>query len=449
MWVSPYSGPMRSSALLVPLSFLVAMAAACSSTNTIIHQSAPAEDAGDDTDSGVIDVVDAGVSNDAGKKDAGFVPASKDPQAVPQVAYNGGALLLSPTMVSVTFDSDNLRSQIETFDDTISSSPWWDTVRAGFCDANNKCIGQGTAGAHVHLQSGSQLANYTDSAGGGASTIQSMITGYIMNVTFPAPTANSLYMIYFTSVATISLDGTPSCMGFGAYHNSMKYNGTQFAYAIMPRCSGDFNYLTNAASHELAEAATDPFISTDPNNPYTGYGSFVDAWDVPWGGEVGDRCFDGFGQSEDIYQQGAYQVQRVWNNKAATAGHDPCVPAPSPSTTPYFNMAPRATDGDILTLAVGSTVSVPVQPISDGLMPTSQIAYDAIEITATTGKGSDVLTLSGGGALIMGEQGSVSVTLKGTPTKGLAIFVVRSQRIDTAGKAVGAIHYWPFIVQPK
>ena len=206
---------MRSKAVFfAPLSLLVAIAA-CSSNTTIINHVA-AEDAGTDDDAGEVMTTDAGTTGkDAGgKKDAGVITA-QNPQPIPPVAYNGGSLILAPSLVSVTFDSDTLRTTIESFDDTIGGTAWWDAVRAGFCDKNNKCIGPGTGGGHVHLPTNTLQANYTDSAGGGGGTIQTMISNLIAANTLPAPTANTLYMIYFPAGTNISLDGAQSCQQFG------------------------------------------------------------------------------------------------------------------------------------------------------------------------------------------------------------------------------------------
>jgi len=450
---------MRSKAVFfAPLSLLVAIAA-CSSNTTIINHVA-AEDGGvDDEDSGVVATGDAGTTGkDAGaKKDAGV--SAPNPQPIPPVAYNGGGLILSPQLVSVTFDSDTLRTTIESFDDSIGTTPWWDAVRAGFCDKNNKCIGQATNGGHVHLATNTLQANYTDSTDPNqSSSIQTMISNLITAKTLPAPTANTLYMIYFPSGVNISLDGAGSCQAFGGYHNSMTFNATEFAYAIMPRCQtgggaqADLDQLTNAASHELAEAATDPFIDLNSPSLYTGYGSSVDAWDAPAGGEVGDRCFDIFGSGNDQYQQGSYQVQRIFNNTAAAKGHDPCVPAPNPSTTPYFNIAPLSSTGDVIGLTVGDTANVTVQGISDGPI-SGQLAWDVVELTQTLGKGTDgTVTFSGGGGLAVGQKATISFKAVSAPAKpnvGQAIFAIRSQRTDSSGKTTGALHYWPFVVQTQ
>ncbi len=437
---------MRSSAaIFLPLSFLVSVAA-CSSTTIINHVAADSDGGVDDTDAGDV-VVDGGVSKDAGKKDAS-VPKAQNPQPIPPVIYNGGPLLTAASLVSVTFDNDTLRTTIESFDDSIGTTAWWDAVRAGFCDGNGKnCVGQTKGGGHVHLPAASAQANYTDSAGGGASTIQTMISGYIASATFPAPTANSLYMIYFPASSTISLDGDVSCQKFGGYHNSMKYNGVQFAYAIMPRCAtgkgaqGDLDQLTTAASHELAEAATDPFISTDPQNPYTGYGGFQDAWDVLAGGEVGDRCFDMFGSGADLIKSGSYTVQRIFNNVAAKGGHDPCVPAPSPATQPYFNVAPVG-DGDVFSVPVGQTTTFQVQGIADA--PTSEMGFLASEYTSKFGKGSDVLTVSQTSqAIAVGGKATITVKLKSNPSQGYALILLEAQVTQN-----GPIHYWPVVIQP-
>ncbi len=434
---------MRSSAVAIflPLSFLVTVAA-CSTTTIINHVASDSDGGTDDTDSGAVVTTDGGASKDAGKKDAS-VPKAENPQPIPPVIYNGGALLTAASLVTVTFDNDALRTTVESFDDTIGTSAWWDAVRVGFCDGNGKnCVGQAKNGGHVHLPTGSLQSSYTDSAGGGASTIQSMISGYIASATFPAPTANSLYMIYFPASATISLDGDVSCQKFGGYHNSMKYNGVEFAYAIMPRCAtgkgaqGDLDQLTTAAAHELAEAATDPFISTDPQNPYTGFGSISDAWDVLAGGEVGDRCFDMFGTGADLYKQGSFTVQKIFNNVAAKGGHDPCVPAPSPASQPFFNVAPVG-DGDVFSVAVGGTATFQVQGIADA--PTAEMGFLASEY-----KGSDVLTISQSSqSIAVGGKATITVKLKSNPSQGYGLILLESQVVQN-----GPIHYWPIVIQP-
>jgi len=93
-------------------------------------------------------------------------------------------------------------------------------------------------------------------------------------------------------------------------------------------------------SHELVEAATDPFPESKP-----AFAQTIDAdgaWTAITGGEAADMCaFD-----DDQYLKPAdmtYFVQRSWSDKAAAAGKDPCVPLLSPPDI-YFNSAPVVMD---------------------------------------------------------------------------------------------------------
>ena len=84
---------------------------------------------------------------------------------------------------------------------------------------------------------------------------------------------------------------------------------------------------------------------------------------------------------------GTYMVQRIWSNKSALAGHDPCVPV---LATPYFNAAP--TIGNVsLTTRQGSIevqgVTIPVgssQDITFNLFSDAPVSPDW-EITLIDG----------------------------------------------------------------
>jgi hypothetical protein len=418
---------------------------ACTQTTIITHTHGTAADAGDgtgDQDGGVVIDEDSGTTTttDAGmKKDSGggtTMGTSEVPE--PDVTYNGGNILDTPNIVTVTFDGDAERTVVENFGAAITDTAWWDAVRDGYCDARGKCIGRGTNGGTVHLPATDAAGNYTDSANGGASTMKTFIDGYVTNKTFPTPTPNTIYVIYFPSTTTIDLDGAQSCMQYGGYHNSMTSNGVTFAYAILPRCPGGQDYLTFAASHELIEAATDPFLSGNPNQPYGAFGSLTDAWDVLSGGEVGDRCVDVFGQGEDATTESGYKVQRTFSNKASKAGHDPCVPAPAGQ--PYFNAAPRG--GDVVNVAVGGTVSVAVDAFSDA--PIGKLSFGVQEVTSALQKGSDVLTVSADRSTISsGETGFLTIKLNSMPSQGLAIALI------SVASSNGVYHYWPIAVQPQ
>ena len=365
-------------------------------------------------------------------------PTSHSP--IPPVTYNGGNILDTPKIVTVTFDGDALRDVVEAFDDVITTTPWWTAVASEYCDTRPLCIGQGTSGGHVHVTA-SPATNYDDTSQNTSSGLKIYIDQQIQSGLFPAPDAETLYVLYFPETTKISLDGSASCDTFGGYHNAMQSTPpgmtapVTFAYAVLPRCSGSKSDLTFAASHEVVESATDPFISPDGQSYYA-FGSTSDAWDIVGGGEVGDRCVDYSGQGQDSYQESGYTVQRTWSNKAAAASHDPCVPAPAVTDQPYFNMAPGG--GDILTMTVGQTVTAELTAFSDG--PLDPFTVEASETSEFLGL-SDVLVLTLDQTTMQnGQVAHLTVNLQSPPTQGTATFVVTS----TSGNIS---HDWSFIVQ--
>ena len=117
----------------------------------------------------------------------------------------------------------------------------------------------------------------------------------------PAPTPNGLYSIFLPPNVAVVMDGGRSCQAFCGYHDAID---NQIFYAVLPYpgcspCVGDldeFDALTSTASHELAEAITDPV-------PGTG-------WYDDTHGEVGDIC------AWRTKRLGDYVVQLEWSNAA-------------------------------------------------------------------------------------------------------------------------------------
>jgi hypothetical protein len=108
------------------------------------------------------------------------------------------------------------------------------------------------------------------------------------------------------------------------------------------QCSGfTARDVEETMAHEYAEAATDPYPSYPNTNApptelgFVGFDGNHLSWDVYTGfqDELGDACEF---WAESYYQEtGAfpYWVQRIWSNKAAAAGHNPCAPQPSGAYT--------------------------------------------------------------------------------------------------------------------
>jgi hypothetical protein len=429
---------------------IAALTVACSH-EIIVKKAAPAATPADDTttstddtDSTPLDAGD-GTAHDAGTKDSA-PPPGPDPTTIfpaphgtlPQVPYWGGGFLESMQIVTVTFTGDALRNVAEAFDDGITSTAWWDAVNAGNCDKSGHCIGHGGGAGHVHLAPTNLPQTLDEQPMIASGTVWGFINTLIQSGKLPPPSATQVYAFYIPSSTTVtSPSGTP-CQDIGGYHATMaatapgSTTAVTFPYIIMGRCpNDDQDALTSLASHELVETATDPYVSSGA----IGFSSGGDAWDMNGGGEVGDRCelyWEDQDQQQQMYvRESGYMVQRIWNNAAAVASHDPCVPAPAPTDAPYFNVV--SDSGDDQRIAVGAQKTVTMTAFSE--VPFTQ-PFD-IEVQELTGKmgGTDVLDLFLDRTSVSnGEKVNVSVTLKSAPSAkestygpgSLAIFQVVS-----------------------
>jgi hypothetical protein len=384
---------------------------------------------------------------------------------LPQLVYQGGGLLAAPEVVNVTFAGDPLASELQAFGASVTSSAWWNTVRAGYCaGSGGPCVGDGTS-TMVELTTAAE-ATYTDSVRGGPSTFQPWLASALSSGQLPAPeagaTSNTVYVVYLPTTTTITLDGVASCgsNGFGGYHGTWTSNGAQVVpYVVVAECaplSPPFpNVAANsllqdttlAASHEIVEVSTDP----SPPTGYTLDGTNPDNWgwiDVTGGGEAADMCVDLLGLNQDQTQDGTFTVQRIWSNSRAAANLDPCNPAPASDV--YFNAAPNQA---FFVLDVGASATFDVAAFSFGAMNDWTLqAQDWSDSTTTT-----YLTFSIQG----GTQTSMGPSIQVNDGSTVHVTVTLTQEpggLDT-GEADGAIvsfsgspdgptagHIWPFAV---
>jgi hypothetical protein len=221
--------------------------------------------------------------------------------------------------------------------------------------------------------------------------------------------------------------------------------------------------LTVAESHELIEAATDPY----PGGNSAAYVQVDNAhiyWDTAQGGsEIADMC-ENDPEAYDNLIPGLtnYYVQRYWSNASIKAGHDPCVPelantvffqsVPELSTTVNIN---AGTGGNVnakgVHIPVGQTGTVTIDLYSDGVTPDWQVwvqdyttwaQYPPVFCqSATECNGSTMnITLSAGS----GNNGDkITATINPTtaptmfPGSGYDIFVVTSTQASTGNQ-----HFW-------
>lgn len=253
----------------------------------------------------------------------------------PQGQSNGGRVLSTPHLVSVTFAGDKLAASLDAFAAALPAADWWPATMAEYG------IGAGVTLPPIHLaETPPRKLDDSDIA----AWLADKLDGTHPEFATP-PDPDALYLLYYPANTSITLSGSTSCQAFGGYHQSTRlHDGTRVAYAVMPRCgigAGGtlFDGLTAVASHEVVEAATDP----DPSGK-TAYAS-VDTANrgfaiLAGGAELADLCE--FMQDVNYKSAFNFMLQRSWSNASAKAGHDPCVPAPSGRA--YFNAAPVLTD---------------------------------------------------------------------------------------------------------
>jgi hypothetical protein len=220
---------------------------------------------------------------------------------------------------------------------------------------------------------------------GETSALQNWLITEISNGAVPAPDANTEYMVVYPSSTTITADGTTLCgqSGVGGYHSDFlgEISGqmTPVAYGVLPRCAAmdgltELQIFTGASSHEIIEAATDPFPNINPAWAQDDNAHLF--WDeADSGSEIGDMCEiqpEAFFQFSDF----PFVVQRYWSHAAARAGTDPCVPE-YPGEV-FFNAVPELPDnvtfpmqgGNITVIskkiAVGASATIDLDLYSEG-----------------------------------------------------------------------------------
>ncbi len=261
---------------------------------------APCPDAG-----GPLDLVDAGPL-DGGPSDAGSPPIG-----LPQIPKNLGHVMNPLTIVTIVAANETQAGALEAFAEAIPESGWWAALSGEY----------GLGAPAVQHWTGPTLSGALGSADLTALVQNAIAAGA------PAPTGNTLYLAFLPQGVTLA--GTTDCGYHQPYPDAFSTTGD--VAAVIQRCSpfgsdSELDAMTQIASHEIAEGATDPNdrsynLGTTPPLPWTRsvFRSYAPSGHV----EVGDLC-EGTRLREG---DGGYSYQRIWSNAAAADGGDPCVPA--------------------------------------------------------------------------------------------------------------------------
>jgi hypothetical protein len=269
--------------------------------------------------------------------DAETYPAFPPP--IPQVSPGSGRVMAAGVrVVPVFFPNDPLRDQLVAALGKLASSAEWPLI------GDEYGFGAMTVATPVDVPTAPN-ATVDDTE------IQTFLTGALDGThpewgpTDAATFASSIYLLYYPSTTTITDFGGASCSSFGGYHSTIGSGTTGgIIYAVMPRCrtgsifADDLSQLFSYTSHELDEAASDPYLDA-----YHGIHEDDFAWSlVMHGSEIGDMCQvlpDDFLTPADI----GVEIQRIWSNREAAAFHDPCLPHPD-NAEPYVAAIPDRPD---------------------------------------------------------------------------------------------------------
>jgi hypothetical protein len=261
------------------------------------------------------------------------------------VSYYGGPVI-GRVKVNLVFWGDGVapktQAQLEAFYRGIVDSTYIDqlseyatNIRAGDGrEGTGQTIGRGSLGAALTIAPVNKNTRLTQA------DLEQELEAQIRSGGLPKPDGDSLYMIHFPDGYRISISFGESCSAWFADHEVYRSkNAGNVAYAVFPCESGDSNNFANltfAASHELAEAITDP-LSPLRGEPL----AFPVGWLRGDGEEVGDLCT---GTPSTFTDGGvSYSVNPLWLNSMHA-----CNPG-NFSSRPRDGRIPSGSDGVALT----------------------------------------------------------------------------------------------------
>lgn len=291
---------------------------------------------------------------------------------LPQALSVGGPVLIAPRVQPIYFDGFPYPRAMDAFLTALAASTYWPIVTSEYGVGPLVAL-PGTPGPTIpssinDVQLASLLA-------------ETFAEG---SATLGPPRDDTIYALFFDPATTLRMRDTVFCSSdaASAYHDEWTIAGTAVAVAVIATCNSlagspaltGIDVLTPAVSHELVEAATDPFSNSNP--AYTG----IDIDHVLWalvmnGAEVADLCQNEQPSLTTPADLG-HPVQRIWSNANARAGRGPCVPVPPDEV--YFNAVATMGDRGSYTLSAGGserTYSVPVVNARIGETAKAEISF--------------------------------------------------------------------------
>jgi len=368
----------------------------------------------------LVDVDGAPPPSDGGKSDGGQVTEAGDgaptqeagaPEVMslaaphprlPQIANQGGPVLEHPRVQPFYYGGDPDTQDLDAFLKELTKTTFWSQTTAEYG------VGPLTVMPTITLPGPAPVSMTDDTL---ADKLARNITGVFPPWGDADPNTIYTFVIPHGSTVTFS-NGATCCSDYGGYHFEVTTTaGLTVPYAVICSCPAAFGLnlspldaRTTTISHELVEAATDPFPGTNP--AYSGVDHANGVWASLTGGETSDMC--GMNPDANVVPPGAtYMVQRSWSNAAARASRNPCLPAPAGQ--PYFNAYPVLDQVDVGTA-------------------TQPYFTTGVKVPVGTTKTIDVILSSDGPADLMWDVGAYSYEdLWGGDTTNLGLLLDRSR----------------------
>ncbi len=300
--------------------------------------------------------------------DSSSSSGGSSPFDLPIVVSSGGPVLDAPRVQAIYFPGFAFQTDVDTFLSRLPGSTYWPAV-----------VGEYGVGALTIMPS------VVSSVSSGASITDTGIPGLLAQVfasngaALGTPSRDTIYLLLFPSTTTITAQGQVMCgdSAPSGYHTEFSIGGVNVAGIVLPSCAmyaGDSTLtgvqaLTPTISHEIVEAATDPFTTSAP--------AFFDVdqrhaiWSVAInGGEVADLCEN---ETPDLLTPDdiGYPVQRIWSNAAVKAGTGPCVPVPPGE---LFFIAVPSLPNQVSVSRDGAQFSVPALNATLGASATVEVS---------------------------------------------------------------------------
>jgi len=307
------------------------------------------------------------------------MPSAAQPH-LPQVVTLGGPVLTSPQILPILYSTDAGSSDVLAFLQELASTSYWGETTSEYG------VGPLTVRPPVTLTM-PPPTTITDAE---------LEASLVNNTTGQSPSwgpadPNTIYL-FVLPTGSIEKDSEGACCTeYDGYHYETTAGGVNVPYAVSCACPmfdgpavTDLQERTIDMSHELVEAATDPF--PDTASAYTQEDDADIVWTLVTDGEVADMCE--FNDDANVIPPGStYMVQRTWSNAAAQRFDNPCVPVVT--TTPYLNSFPRlgpisytnkygtvSTEGLDIQLQASRTIDLDLTSVSPVGGPWTVDAYD-------------------------------------------------------------------------